>query len=197
VVRARESGLEPSRGYNAMTIRSEPVTLETLRNYASISIAFEVRGRLDPLTFLETPVESWIKDYDAIEGNHPTDWAAHFDVSNWTLLTAWQEDERVGGAVVAWNSEGLGMLQGRKDLAVLWDIRVAEGHRGQGIGQSLFRTALDWARARGCVELQVETQDINPNACRFYSARGCTLLKIDPDAYPGLAETQLIWSIPL
>lgn len=181
----------------AISIRTEAVDAQSLQAYATLSIAFEVRTRLDPVTLIETPVEPWIKDYDAIEGNHPKDWRRHFDVSHWTLLTAWQEDERVGGAAVAWNSEGLDILQDRQDLAVLWDIRVAEAYRGHSIGRALFRATLDWAWTKGCVELQVETQDINPSACRFYAAQGCQLVKIDPHAYPELDETQLIWQITL
>lgn len=181
----------------ALSIRTETLTPKSLWDYATIPIAFEVRSRLDPVDLFENPVAPWIKDYDAIEGNHPTDWLLHFDVANWTLLSAWEDEERVGGAAVAWNSEGLDTLRDRQDLAILWDIRIAEKWRGHGIGQALFRAALDWARTKGCRELRVETQDINPAACRFYAAQGCLLDKIDPNAYPGLDETQLIWRISL
>jgi ribosomal protein S18 acetylase RimI-like enzyme len=33
------------------------------------------------------------------------------------------------------------MLSGRDDFAVLWDIRIADGYKNQGIGQTLFDMA--------------------------------------------------------
>ena len=80
-------------------------------------------------------------------------------------------------------------------LAVLWDIRIAPGYRGQGLGRQLFDAATSWAQSRHCLEMQVETQNINVTACRFYQSMGCTLIRITRDAYnecPG--EHQLIWS---
>ena len=58
----------------------------------------------------------------------------------------------------------------------------------------LFRAAEDWARARHCVELKVETQNINVPACRFYAQQRCTLKSVRFDAYPDLPnEIQLLW----
>jgi hypothetical protein len=51
-----------------------------------------------------------------------------------------------------------------------------------------------WARARACTLLRVETQDVNPAACRLYERCGCTLVRSTPGAYRALPhETQLIW----
>jgi ribosomal protein S18 acetylase RimI-like enzyme len=86
------------------------------------------------------------------------------------------------------------MLEGRDNLAVLWDIRVAPEARGQGVGSALFRSAEEWAKARGCRQLKVETQNINVAACRFYARQGCVLIRVDRHAYPELPEeTQLLW----
>lgn len=58
----------------------------------------------------------------------------------------------------------------------------------------LFRAAGDWAGARGCRWLKIETQNINLPACRFYQKMGCTLGAIDRFAYPGQPdEVQLLW----
>ncbi len=89
---------------------------------------------------------------------------------------------------------GVEMLEGRKDLAVIWDIRVSPGFRRQGLGKVLFLASETWARARGCRWLKVETQNINVPACRFYAKQGCILGSIDTFAYPGFPdETQLLW----
>ena len=59
----------------------------------------------------------------------------------------------------------------------------------------------DWARARGCRQLKVETQNINLPACHFYAAQGCRLGAIHRHAYarhPELAgETMLLWYLDL
>ena len=87
------------------------------------------------------------------------------------------------------------MLEGRDDLAVLWDIRVSPEARGQGIGAALFRAAEEWAKARSCRRLKVETQNINVQACRFYARQGCVLATVDRSAYPELPrEIKLIWN---
>lgn len=96
--------------------------------------------------------------------------------------------------MIAFDTPGVEMLEGRRDLAVLWDIRVAPEARGQGVGAALFRAAEEWARARGCSQFKVETQNVNVAACRFYARQGCVLTAIDPSAYPGLpGQIQLLW----
>jgi GNAT superfamily N-acetyltransferase len=175
-----------------------------LREYASVPIAFEVRSVLDVaepdagsagfVLAERRLVAPYVKDYDAISGEHPAGWAERFDVSRWGVFAAWVAGRRVGGAVVAFRTPGLCMLQGRDDLAVLWDIRVAPEDRGKGVGTALFRAAEAWARARGCRQLKVETQNVNVPACRFYARQGCVLTSVHRHAYPGLPdEIQLLW----
>ena len=91
----------------------------------------------------------YVKDYDAIEGESPTHWARRFDLSNWGLILCRASGRCVGGAVVAYNTPGVAMLEGRSDLAVLWDIRVSPELRGQGVGLALFQAAEAWATAKG------------------------------------------------
>lgn len=179
----------------------EPLAL--LAEYASISIAFEVRrvldlrvidGGLGGFALSERVLDApYVKDYDAGDGG-PARWAERFDLSRWGLLGARSDGRLVGGAAVAFDTPGLTMLEGRRDLAVLWDIRVAPEARGQGVGAALFRVAEAWAAARGCRQLKVETQNVNVAACRFYAAQGCVLGSIHRFAYPGLPhEAQLLW----
>jgi GNAT superfamily N-acetyltransferase len=136
----------------------------------------------------------YVKDYDSIDGEHPTQWPARFDLSTWGFLSAHVAGRRVGGAAVAFNTPSLDMLDGRSDIAVLWDIRVAPEARGQGIGRALFHAAEAWSRARGCRKLIIETQNVNVPACRFYQRLGCELVAANRLAYPAFPnEIQLIW----
>ncbi len=183
-------------------VSEEPLT--ALERYGDISIAFEVCAVLEVagpgeglggFVLTERGVDAtYVKDYDAVEGEEPARWAERFDVSNWGLFAARAGGRRVGGAVVAFDTPGLDMLEGRRDLAVLWDIRVSPEGRGRGVGSALFRAAERWAVARGCRSLKVETQNVNVPACRFYERRGCVLAAVNRDAYPGLpGEIQLLW----
>ena len=178
-----------------------PVT--TLEEYASVPIAFEVGSILDVkardnrlagLLVTERRLRvPYMKDYDSIEGAQPTEWPKHFDLSNWVLFAARVEGRRVGGAVVAFRTPALAMLEGRNDIAVLWDIRVAPEARGQGVGSSLFRAVEARARAEGGRQLKAETQNINVAACRFYARQGCTLRSVNHKAYARFPdEVQLI-----
>ena len=183
-------------------IREEPPS--ALEAYGRVSIAFEVRSVLDVqpvdgglggFRLTERPVASpYRKDYDAYPGEGPSRWAARFDVSRWGFLGAFAEGARVGSAAIAFDTAGVEMLEGRRDLAVLWDLRVAEEMRGLGVGRALFRAAENWARARGCTWLKIETQNVNVAACRFYARQGCELGAIHRFAYPTLPdEVQLLW----
>lgn len=182
--------------------------LSDLAAYGRIPIRFEVRevlectlhdGGLGGITLASRPLDSpYVKDYDAIEGEGPERWLERFDTSRWGLLVATAQGESVGGATLAFDTPGVEMLEGRRDLAVLWDLRVAPPARGRGVGAALFRAAVAWARASGCTRLKVETQNVNLPACRFYARQGCRLGAIHRFAYPSLPdEVQLLWYLEL
>jgi ribosomal protein S18 acetylase RimI-like enzyme len=174
-------------------VREEPIT--ALEQHSRISIAFQVTHVLD---IADGPVsrswhsrrlnEPYFKDYDAIPGNHLTDITHHFDLSNWGLLSAWVAGVRVGGAVVAFRTAGLPMLEGKDDLAVLWDLRIEPGMRRQGIGAVLLEAAEAWARSRGCDQMKIETQNTNIPAFEFYRKRGYRLVHVRRGMYPELPE---------
>jgi GNAT superfamily N-acetyltransferase len=179
-------------------VTGEPAAV--LADFARIPISFEVRSVLEvaehaggfALTERSLALP-WVKDYDAVSGEGPTRWARRFDLSNWGFLAARVDGRLVGAAVIAFDTPGVDMLEGRRDLAVPWD-RVDPDPRGQGVGSALFRAAEAWARARGCTALKIETQDINVPACSFYAARGCVLGAVDRAAYPELPdEVRLLW----
>ena len=99
----------------------------------------------------------------------------------------------IGGAIIAWKTKNLKLLNERDDLAILWDIRIEKDFRGRGLGTVLFEKIENWCLGKNCKELKVETQNINIGACIFYKKMGFTLESIDRNAYPDLNETQLIF----
>lgn len=187
-----------------MQVRVVQESAAELREYASIPIAFEVSEILDP-PLLDTARSSvdfrtravdvpYVKDYDSYAGHSPLDWASRFDITDWGILGAFVGAERVGGAVVVYRDRAIEMLDGRNDLALLWDLRAAPSFRRHGVGTALLSAAEQWARDRGASELRVETQNINVGACRFYRARGFRLESVKSGAYPEIPdEVQLLW----
>lgn len=158
----------------------EEQSIGFLSRYGEIPIRYQVHGLFevtvdDPAsaTLVERQVQHlWVKDYGTAKGEAPTDWPNRWDISNWDLLAVTVNGYWVGGYAVAFNTEGVEMLDRRDDLAVLWDIRVHPDHRGNGIGSKLFNAVIEWVSDRQCHELKVETQNINVPACRFYKRQG-------------------------
>ncbi|MFN2227473.1 MAG: GNAT family N-acetyltransferase [Anaerolineae bacterium] len=182
-----------------------------LPEYGTVSIAFEVRALLRPvlldgglggIALHEEPVQPpYVKDYDASEEGGPMGWAEEWDLSSWGFFLARHGGRCIAAAAVAFETAEINMLEGRDDLAVLWDIRVAPGHRGRGLGRRLFWEAAGWAREQGCRQLKVETQNVNLPACRFYAAQGCRLGAIHRYGYAGQPhvahEAMLLWYLDL
>jgi GNAT superfamily N-acetyltransferase len=113
-----------------------------------------------------------------------------------------QSGERpVGGLTVAGKTPELRMLNGRDNLADVWDLRVHPDFRRQGVGTKLFTRAIEWSRCQGYKQLCVETQNVNVPACRFYLKQGCVLGGINRYWYydfPGQAnEVQFVWFMDL
>lgn len=176
--------------------------VERLADYARIPSRFTAETIFDvslqsPHVLCERRLDSvFEKDYDTL--SNPLQWPSMFDVSNWGLVSAYDGNRRTGGAIVAFDTPDVDMLEGRCDLAVLWDIRVEPHAQGRGIGAVLFQAAGDWAHSHGARELKIETQNVNVAACRFYRAMGCTLAAVDFNAYPDFPdEVQLLWRIAL
>jgi ribosomal protein S18 acetylase RimI-like enzyme len=182
-------------------IRIESPT--SLYAYGQVPSAFEVNRVLDVVegqggasrfNLTERPLaEPYTKDYD-LPGNSPVDWSQRFDMTNWVILSAWSDGSRVGGAVIAMKSPGVDMLEGRNDLAVLWDLRVAPEMRRRRVALSLFTAVESYAIASDCRELKIETQNINVPACRFYASRRCELREVRHGTYPQFPhEIMLLW----
>lgn len=178
----------------------EPTT--DLREYSQIPIAFDVREVVDVAETLRErdrfaltvrSIDSpYVKDYDLLAP--PAAWPSHFDLSHWRFFAARVDGERVGGAAVMLRAPDVEMLQGRDDVAILWDIRVAPSARRHGVGASLMESVEAWSVAHGARWLEVETQNINVPACRFYERQGFELREVNRSAYVALpSEIQLIW----
>lgn len=177
---------------------------DILPEYEKIPISFSVETYfrielsekgLGGLKLIEEKIEKpFIKDYDAFEEERPSRLSERFDISNWGILSAFDGQRRIGGAVIAWNTPGVFMLEERDDLVCLWDVRVSPEYRGKHTGHRLFDRVMAWARRRNCRLLKVETQNINVPACNFYVRQGCELGVINRYVYPEfMNETQLIW----
>ncbi len=196
-----------------MEIQIREVDADDLPRYAQVPIRFWVHSvlRVEPvdaglggLRLVEEALsQPYLKDYDAQSGGEddPAHWAAQFDLRRWGFFLAEEGAQPVGAAAVAFDSPDVHMLEGRPDLAVLWDIRVRPDRRGRGVGSRVFRTAVEWARAHGARQLKVETQNVNVPACRFYAAQGCRLGAIHRYGYAGCPEVaheaMLLWYLGL
>lgn len=184
-----------------MRLVSEPAS--RLADYERVPIAFKVedylavvpikRGlgglRLRP----ERVARPYVKDYDHLPGHRPTDWAGRWDLSRWWFGAAFLGERRVGGVAVAMDA---GEVCGadRPGVAILWDIRVLPAVRRHGVGRRLIAFAEEEARERGRRWMEVETQNVNLPACRFYAGVGYVLTRIDPCAYPELPDdVRLVW----
>jgi GNAT superfamily N-acetyltransferase len=187
-----------------MRITIEEIHPARLSEYDRVPQTVEVKSMLMPelvdggmggILLREVPVEQpYIKDYDS-SGELPSDVTRQFNIKRWGFFLAKAGRELAGAAMVAYDTTGVFMLEGRKDLAVLWDIRVCPQYKGTGI--VLFRHAAEWARRRGCSQLKMETQNVNVPACRFYARMGARLGEIRRYGYaaiPGVAhEVMLCW----
>ena len=161
----------------------------------------KINRGLGGFTLTEVPAEPYIKDFCTGDDESVTRWEKRFDITNWAFFMAFDGEKPVGAATVASRTKGVNMLSGRDDLAVLWDIRVADGYKGQGIGQTLFDMAADWSRKNGLVQMKIECQNNNVPAVKFYHKQGAVLSEINEYAYYSEPEyrheTQLIWYLDL
>ena len=178
-----------------MKISIEEISPDRLPEYDHIPERVEVKSFLQVelinqglggMLLREVPVErAYLKDYDA-SGELPSDVVEKFDVRSWGFFLAMAGNIPVGAAMVALENTGVFMLERRRELSVLWDIRVCPEYRGVGI--PIFRYAAEWARAHGCTQMKIETQNINVPACRFYQRMGARLGEIHRYGYAAVPE---------
>jgi GNAT superfamily N-acetyltransferase len=51
-------------------------------------------------------------------------------------------------------------------------VRVADSHRGQGLGAAMMRWTIEYARGRGCAVVQLTSDKSRQDAHRFYERLG-------------------------
>jgi hypothetical protein len=90
-----------------------------------------VNHGLGGLLLVETPVEPYVKDLGKYA--QMAELSQDFDLHNWGFWIAWDGPTPIAGAAVVCQTPNVHRLAGRTDLGVLWDIRVAESHRGQAV----------------------------------------------------------------
>lgn len=177
------------------------VDRHSLEEYGRIPMAFDVKSIFKvgqngdgSFTLTEVALDSpYIKDYD-VPDQRPTEWRRDFDLSNWGFFLCRLEGKVAGAAAVTFDTPGIELLEGRSDLAILWDIRVVTDARGRGLGRALLQAAEEWARRRNCIEMKIETQNNNVPACRFYEHLGYSLREARHGAYQDFPEEiQLLW----
>ena len=177
-----------------------------LSDYASIPIAFPtstvlevewIANGLCGVRLIEAPLDQPLtKDFD--DDEPVAGWHSLGDISHWGFFAAFVDGQRSGGAVVAHKTPGVHMLEGREDLAVLWDMRVHPGVRRRGVGTRLLDRAIHFARALGYSFLKVESQNTNPAACRFYAKGEFALGGVRRGVYTEYPdEVQLLWYLDL
>jgi GNAT superfamily N-acetyltransferase len=159
----------------------------------------KINRGLGGFTLVETPIEPYTKDMSVYE--IVSEYEQQFDISNWAVFMAFDGKKAVGGATIVSRTKEVNMLSGRNDLAILWDIRVDDAYKRQGVGQTLFDMAVEWSRNQGLVQMKIECQNINIPACEFYHKQGAVLSAIDEYAYYNEPEcrheVQLIWVLDL
>ncbi len=147
----------------------------------------------------EVPVTPYIKDLSIYEC--AAEYENQFDVTSWKFYMVFDGDVPVGAMTVAGETKGMNMLYGRTDACVLWDIRVTDAYKHQGIGQKLLDMGLADAKRAGYRQMIIECQNNNVPACRFYQKQGAVLSKIDMYAYyaePEIRdEVQFVWYLDI
>lgn len=154
-----------------------------------------INNGLGGLVLEEVQVSPYIKDLSKYE--RAVHYENEFDITNWRFYMAFSGDVPVGAMTIAGKTEGLHMLSGRTDACVLWDIRVADAYKHNGIGQELLKMGIAGAKSDGYGQMIIECQNNNVPACKFYQKQGALLSKIDMYAYYSEPEVrdeiQFVW----
>jgi len=147
----------------------------------------------------EVKVEPYTKDLSIYE--RAIEYEKQFDISNWRFYMAFDGDMPIGAMTIAGTTNGMNMLAGRDDACVLWDIRVDDAYKYQGVGQKLLDMGIFGAKEDGYRQMIIECQNNNIPACKFYKKQGAVLSKIDMYAYysePEIRdEIQFVWYLDI
>lgn len=158
-----------------------------------------INNGLGGIILKEVPVRSYVRDFS--KHAKATKFSEKFHIKNWGFFMAFDDEKPVGAVTIVSRTADIHMLDGRDDMTVLWDIRVSDTYKHQGIGQKLFDMAVEWSRVNGFKQMKIECQNNNVPACKFYHKQGAVLRKIDEYAYiddvDSRFEVQFIWYLDL
>ena len=185
-------------------IRYAEIDIDLLNEYDKIPFYYEttkkynlikINNGLGGIRMELVDVPLFHKDF----GTRTSRWKQLFDLKNWKFFVAYNDDNKmIAGCTIASRTDNCIMLEGRNDLAVLWDIRVSDEYKHKGIGHKLFNMALEYAKKNGFKQLKVECQNTNPAAVNFYHKQGMSLCAINEYAYLDCPdEAQLLWYLDL
>jgi hypothetical protein len=136
-----------------MTLRIFERPADSLETYAAVSIAFEVAEIIDldsaqfgTQAVLKTRNISapYIKNYDLIAGNHPSDWPTRYHVSGWRIFTAHDDARQIGGVIVV----GDAALIPESRAMLVWDLRVELEARHRVLDEAFCCSRRDTPLAR-------------------------------------------------
>ena len=163
-------------------------SIPMLVHVKSVFSLTKIDNGLGGILLKETPVQEYTKDLSIYE--EATKYAQLFDISNWAFFMAFDNKMPIGAVTVASKTKCVHMLDGRDDMSVLWDIRVDDRYKNNGVGTKLFKMAVEWSKISGLKQLKIECQNTNVPACKFYKKLGATLGKIDEYAYYNDPDTK-------
>lgn len=188
-----------------MVIEVRNETASSLPEYdllsANISVThvYEVLERPEePPTLLLKPLPkpAWLH-YDQLS-RPPSLWPTLWDTDGWRFIGIFADGQRAGCATIACGAKQLALRDGRSDVALLWDMRVAPQYRRRGLGTVLLRAVVSALKHEEVTKLKIRTQNTNVAACCLYARAGCRLVGAEPNSYRGDAsELDLIWLLDL
>ena len=144
---------------------------------------FDVIGKIVPVfqneewTFSECLFdESYEKSYP----NDEEDWHEYIENPEKVIFLYYENNECIGQVRLRknWNK-----------YAYIEDIAVSKNHRNKGVGHKLIEKAIEWANQKNLFGLMLETQDVNLQACRFYSKIGFQIGAVDTMLYGNFSDT--------
>jgi ribosomal protein S18 acetylase RimI-like enzyme len=182
--------LRRGENMNTLNIQYKEITKDELSIYDSIPMIVNIEsiykiqkndGGIKSIDFIETKTLPYTKDFAKYQ--IISELYKEFDLTNWAFFVAFINDVPIGGACIVYNTNNVSMLDGRKDISVLWDIRVNGKYQNFGIGTELMKMCIHWSRERKLKYIKIESQNNNVKACNFYRKLGANIGSINEFAY--------------
>ncbi|MBS1493613.1 MAG: GNAT family N-acetyltransferase [Bacteroidetes bacterium] len=149
-------------------MKIEAITRNTLNLVNEIDSAFTVDSKLNIKLSDNTfayEIEK-VTPYEKSYGYDKTDYSTYINNKEKIIFLSFADNELAGQVIIVknWNY-----------YARIDDIRVEKKYRGMGAGSALVKKTIEWAKANNCIGVEVETQNVNVNACLFYRKNGFVL----------------------